>query len=456
LTFVIYYHQRENSPDTNVIVGAEVFPSSIAHTADSCASGKALPRNLERFELKDDTKEIPFSYSVIWKSSNVKFASRWDAYLQASDNSEDYKIHWFSIINSLMIVLFLTGMVAMIMLRVLHKDIQFYNRADDEDPTDETGWKLVHGDVFRVPPFYSLLSVYAGSGVQVIGMTVITLVFALLGFLSPANRGNLMTVMLLLFVFMGVFAGYYSLRLYKTFKGESWKLVTLLTAFMFPGVVFLIFLLVDAVSYFGIHSSAAVPFLTLLSLIGLWFGISVPLVFLGGYFGYKKQEIEFPTPTHRIRRQIPPQPTYMKAPISILMGGILPFGAVFIELYFIMSSIWLHKYYMVFGFLFIVFAILVITCAEITVVLIYFQLCNEDYRWWWRSYLSSGSSALYLFLYSVFYYFTTLQVDNKMMMLLYFGYTLIISYTFFVLTGTIGFLSCLWFTRKIYGSIKVA
>jgi hypothetical protein len=35
----------------------------------------------------------------------------------------DDQIHWFSIINSLMIVLFLSGMVAMIMMRTLHRDI---------------------------------------------------------------------------------------------------------------------------------------------------------------------------------------------------------------------------------------------------------------------------------------------------------------------------------------------
>ena len=44
------------------------------------------------------------------------------------------------------------------------------------------------------------------------------MVFAVLGFLSPANRGGLMTAMLLLFVFMGIFGGYSAGRLYKTFK----------------------------------------------------------------------------------------------------------------------------------------------------------------------------------------------------------------------------------------------
>lgn len=49
-------------------------------------------------------------------------------------------------------------------------------------------------------------------------MAVVTMIFAVLGFLSPANRGGLMTAVLLLFVFMGVFAGYSSARLYKLFK----------------------------------------------------------------------------------------------------------------------------------------------------------------------------------------------------------------------------------------------
>ena len=59
---------------------------------------------------------------------------------------------------------------------------------------------------------------YVGTGMQLIGMSVVTMIFAVLGFLSPANRGGLMTAMLLLFVVMGIFGGYYSARLYKLFK----------------------------------------------------------------------------------------------------------------------------------------------------------------------------------------------------------------------------------------------
>jgi transmembrane 9 superfamily protein 2/4 len=70
----------------------------------------------------------------------------------------------------------------------------------------------VHGDVFRPPEFSGTLAVYVGTGVQIFGMALITMVFAVLGFLSPANRGGLMTAMLLLFVLMGLFGGYFSAR----------------------------------------------------------------------------------------------------------------------------------------------------------------------------------------------------------------------------------------------------
>ena len=97
-------------------------------------------------------------------------------------------------------------MVAMIMMRTLNADVRKYREMESqEEMQEETGWKLVHGDVFRPPPFRMFFSILIGSGVQVIAMTIITLIFAVLGFLSPANRGALMTAMLVLFLLMGYF-----------------------------------------------------------------------------------------------------------------------------------------------------------------------------------------------------------------------------------------------------------
>merc|ERR1711939_678234 len=260
--------------------------------------------------------------------------------------------------------------------------------------------------------------------------------------------------MMLLFTFMGVFAGYTSARLYKMFNGEDWKKTTLLTAFMYPGILFMIFFLLNLFIWEQ-KSSGAVPFTTMFALLVLWFGISVPLVFLGSYFGFRKPATELPVRTNQIPRQIPTQPWFIQPVFTSLVGGVLPFGAVFTELFFIMSSLWQHQFYYLFGFLALVLVILVITCAEISIALTYFQLTSEDYNWWWRSFFASASSALYVFLYACLYFSTRLQIDKFVSTLLYFGYMFIISYTFFLLTGAIGLIASFYFVKAIYGSIKI-
>ncbi|XP_050216701.1 transmembrane 9 superfamily member 8-like [Mercurialis annua] len=462
LAFTVKYH-RDLQTGSARIVGFEVKPLSVKHEYEgkwndaktrltTCdASAKHLVVNSNTPQEVEENKEVIFTYDVEFQESEVKWASRWDTYLLMSDD----QIHWFSIVNSLMIVLFLSGMVAMIMLRTLYRDISKYNELEtQEEAQEETGWKLVHGDVFRPPANSDLLCVYVGTGVQFLGMALVTMMFAILGFLSPSNRGGLMTAMLLLYVFMGIFAGYAAARLYKMFKGTEWRKIALRTAVLFPGIVSAIFFVLNVLIW-GQKSSGAVPFGTMFALVFLWFGISLPLVFVGSYIGFRKPAIDDPVKTNKIPRQIPEQAWYMNSAFSILIGGILPFGAVFIELFFILTSIWLNQFYYIFGFLFLVFIILLITCAEITVVLCYFQLCSEDYLWWWRSYLTSGSSALYLFLYATFYFFTKLEITKLVSGVLYFGYMLIASYAFFVLTGTIGFYACFWFTRLIYSSVKI-
>jgi len=229
----------EGAKDLNAgrIIEVKVVVSSIDQTIledkTKCnLQPSALPVSFTRKESQENVN-IKYTYSVTWKANDtIRWASRWDYIL---DSMQDGEIQWFQILNSLVIVLFMSGMIAMILLRTLHRDIARYNQENVEDAQEEFGWKLVHGDVFRPPSWGMLLSVFLGNGVQLFFMTLTTLLFACLGFLSPANRGFLMTCAVVCYVLMGTPAGYSSARIYKMFGGEKWKSNVLLTAFLVPG-----------------------------------------------------------------------------------------------------------------------------------------------------------------------------------------------------------------------------
>lgn len=239
---------------------------------------------LSLLTLRLNLFSIPFRR---WIESETPWATRWDIYLSMGGDMHD-DVHWLSITNSILVAVFLSALVALIMVRTLRRDLMRYNRipTDEEkaEEQEESGWKLVHGDVFRPPPNPILFSVLIGTGVQIFWMSVSTIIFAALGFLSPANRGSMVTGFIVLFVLMGSVGGYFSARVYKTFNGVGYQRTTLLTAFGFPGVVFSMFFIINLFVW-GVGSSLAVPFTTMIALFALWFGISVPLCFFGAFMG---------------------------------------------------------------------------------------------------------------------------------------------------------------------------
>lgn len=447
--FVVEYHENDGKYN---VVGVTVYSSSRDYVLD--ANGNVDCKVVNPLEIIQDKEKstITYTYEVEWVRSEKPWATRWDHFLQTTDT----KIHWFSLINSFAIVIFLTFMVAVILVRNLHKDIARYNSRfeSQEESLEEYGWKLIHADVFRSPSHPALLSVFAGNGVQLFFMSCAILVLALLGFLSPSMRGSLATVSITFYVCFGFAAGYTSSRLYKMMGGESWKKNIILTAFLVPGSLSIILVILNFF-LIVVKSSAAVPIGTLAGLLAMWILVSTPLSFIGSYLGFKAPRIENPVKVNQIPRIVPPQPFYLQPLPSILLGGILPFGAIFIEFYFIMSSIWFNSFYYVFGFLALVFIILSLTCSQVAILMCYFHLCSEEHRWWWRSFLTTGCTALYAFILSTFYFFYKLEMANLVSGILYFGWTGAMCFVLFVLTGTIGFLPCLWFVRTIYASIRV-
>ncbi|KAG6031695.1 hypothetical protein E4U41_007476 [Claviceps citrina] len=521
-TIVIRYRSaagRAGERGEKIIVGFEVYPKSIgsgnrrdsqgcpmdlqnvdgALELEMAAANKTADLALNSDEddgAAEATLNIPYTYAVYFREDNsIEWARRWDLYFV--NQEEGSRIHWFAIVNSLVICGLLTGIVLIILAKTIRSDIKGYRdslaedgklglrrkprsgarspkekpglldqgddaedgdmASDDEALEDATGWKLLHADVFRTPRFGSLLAPLVGSGMQLMFMAVGLVLLSALGVLNPSFRGGFISVGVGLFVFAGLFSGYFSGRVFRSFDGKDHKANGLVTALLFPGLAFgLVFVL--NLFVWAQASSTAIPFGTLVAIVLLWLCVQVPLVLAGSYYGYARAgPWEHPTRTAAVARQVPPQAWYMRSVPSMLLAGLVPFAVIFIELLFVFQSVWQDKsgYYYVFGFLAVVSVILAVTISEVTVVAMYMRLCSENHHWWWQSFLVGGGSAVWVFAYSAWYYVFKLHIAGLASSILFFSYSFMACCVYGLLTGTIGFLSTYAFVRRIYGAIKV-
>ena len=69
--------------------------------------------------------------------------------------------------------------------------------------------------------------------------------------------------------------------------------------------------------------------------------------------------------------------------------------------------------------------------------------------------MMSGGCAVYVFGYTIFYFVTKLDIVNFVSGMVYFGYSITICFSFWIITGTIGFFATYAFIRSIYSAVKI-
>eukprot|EP00271_Cylindrocystis_brebissonii_P004202 TRINITY_DN157_c0_g2_i2.p1 TRINITY_DN157_c0_g2~~TRINITY_DN157_c0_g2_i2.p1 ORF type:complete len:611 (-),score=90.12 TRINITY_DN157_c0_g2_i2:1534-3366(-) len=404
----------------------------------------------------DKPVDVEFSFSTKWTSNEkIPYEKRMEKYSKYSFLPQHLEIHWFSIINSCVTVLLLTGFLATILMRVLKNDFIKYTREDENaEEQEETGWKYIHGDVFRFPPYPIVFSAVIGTGTQLLVLALFIFGLAQIGVFYPYNRGALYTAYIVLYALTAGIAGYVSAHMYRQMGGENWVRNVVLTASLFCGPFFAVFAINNtiAISY---NSSQALPFGTIVIVILIWALVTFPLTVFGAIAG-KKSNAEFAAPcrTNKYPREIPVLPWYRRSVPQMCMAGFLPFSAIYIELYYIFASVWGHKIYTIYSILFIVFIILIIVTAFITIALTYFQLAIEDHEWWWRSVLCGGSTGFFIYGYCFYYYFARSDMTGLMQTSFFFGYMACVCYGFFLMLGAVGYRASLLFVRHIYRAIK--
>lgn len=441
------------------IVGFQVLPCSV--TQEKLNSDFFDPQNCQDYDKQyfQEGTEVQYSYSAFFQKTDISWSDRWQPFLYVRGKP----MHWYSFLDSILIALLLAVLVASILLRTVRGDIRRYEQhaagisGEIEAQNEETGWKLISGDVFRVPPKAQTLAMYVGSGFHVAICLMVSLALMTLGLISPVRRGALMTWILVTYFIMALAGGYLSTRYYIDISrgNESWRLLALKTGLFLPGITITILTLMNIVLG-AAKSTQAVPFLPMFIIFIMWILLSVPLAFIGGYFASKKKPVEYPVRTNQIPREIVDRNTsWVGHPLLLIMlSGLLPFGVMYVDLYFIFTAMFENLYYYAFGFLFCMCIITTIVCMEMSIVSTYMTLCIEDYRWWWKSFLAGGSVALYYFLYGLSFLIFDSGLVGGLSAFVFLSYLGIMTLIIYLAMGALSFSVSYIFVRKIYAAIK--
>jgi len=421
----------------------------------------------------EEGRVLQFTYSVQWKPTDKLFENRFNRYLEY--DFFEHKIHWFSVFNSFMMVVFMCGIVTLILVRTLRNDFARYTKDDDiemdgslnQANQDESGWKQVYGDVFRQPENLVMFSAMVGTGWQLLVLVFCVIAYAMAGpyIHGPIyeDRGEMVSSFIVFYALSSFVAGFSSgsyFRQYfpisvKTENNQQWQSAMLMTILLFPCIVLIVAIAMNAIA-FSYDTIGAIHLSVIFKILAIWLIVCVPLSVAGTIFGrHLLSKYTPPCRVNEVPRPIQAPQWYLDPAFVIPLTGTMPFGSIFIEMYFIFTAFWSYKFYYVYGMTMLMYIILVLVVICTTIVTTYFILNSENHHWQWIAYYSAGSTAGYIFLYSLFYFFFRTQMTGLLQISHYFGYMTLFCISIFFMCGTIGHWGASVFVRKIYSSVKL-
>jgi len=231
--------------------------------------------------------DVEFTYAVKWEKTDITFRDRFDRYLDSS--ALEIKIHTLAVINSFIIAFLLIAVVITILYKTLRTDSKTTDELEtgllefDTDFGDDYGWKLVHGDIFRRPPHCAILSTLLGSGIQLIILGFIVIVYTMLRDLY-LEQATILSSTIFIYAITSMIGGYYSGSFFAQYGGRSWIKNMFLTSCLFPCVIGGITLIINFIAIYY-QSSRAIPFGSMLTIFAIWLFIIFPLTLFGSIIG---------------------------------------------------------------------------------------------------------------------------------------------------------------------------
>ena len=366
-------------------------------------------------------------------------------------------------------------------------------------------WKhLSTQDVLSAPTKPMMLAILLGNGWHVV--VVMTLIVFGMFFtetnsvqLGHGGFGRLFVNTSLATTFVAGFVSGYYYRQWTTAgdtAGENnppscedngWKSVLAATALILPSIATPIVLVINAASFpsgtvggFGIFS--------ILRFVCVWAVVGVPGVVLGTLAGrrwhtkratkdktnsdngdwlprqhWTSLSLALPTSKHGVKcEKGGARRWWVAQPIC----GIIPFGVVFIENYYVMTSLWNYKFYIVtetsIGVFVCWFLVTSGTAILYTILFLnnhtqYPQQSNPPPKdWQWQAFRSVATSGAYLFLYSIYYYSYKTRMTGLFQTTYFFGTMLFISAMASLANGVVGHFAASQIIRLLYSNLQKA
>ena len=402
-------------------------------------------------QIFDVNENIIFRYDTLFYYTDTVYKERFNQLFIG-----DKFIHSYSAYISGIIIFVLLIILLYIYFRSIKTEIEIHNeKVESDDSINEYGWRNIAFDVFRRPYRSDILASLNGTGLQLLVTVLYSLLFVSLGIINPKNGGSYFILLVQVYIFLSLVSGYYSALFYKMVHGLRWLKVCIITSLGFPFIFFLLLSFTN-VLYWIEGSTTYVQFSNFFNLISLWAIGTIPLNFIGTMVGLTQKRVALPCEVNPVPGIINKSdyPWYLRIRYAWFLTGFPPFFAVFVELFYIMDSLWKQNFYALSKYLLISIIILIITSSQIGILFTYLNLCKGDYRWWWKSFIVSASPGIYIIIFSVFYLFK-LKFFKFTSIVIYLNFMTLLSIIISLICGTSGLFLSFIFLRNIYSKINL-
>ena len=310
-------------------------------------------------------------------------------------------------------------------------------------------WKLSTGHAFREHICSKILCIMVGNGVQIAGIAIVGILSSAHGLISTwSSKGLLWTGMIISYLLCAIVSGYMCVWLWRCINrnSEGWSSISWCNSCALSSIGFAIFTVLSIAQYLN-DGTTEISLPVYFTLLILWIFISIPLSRLGGLIAARSNEsVPFSIRISQNQREGPTRELWPW--FLVLVAGLLPFGAIALELYIVLINIAFGTFHRAFVFVSILSLVVVISCAIVSVGLTYRCLLSEDWMWWWKAFCASSLAGPYMFILTVKYLIIDLRGSSgPISAVVYLGHSMILCVAIMLFTGTVGFLSAFAFLR---------